>query len=100
MLTVEETNAALEKEFAEQNSQARDLPPKQGEFKALEEFLQSSSVAAEKVEENVPDGTTVGSDGRPLLNSKGSYFPEDSHESDENANKDSNENCSRLKKKI
>ncbi len=39
MLTVEETNAALEKEFAEQNSQAGDLPPKQGESKALEEFL-------------------------------------------------------------
>jgi hypothetical protein len=50
MLSVEETNAALDKEFAERNSQAGDLPPKQGESKALEESLQSSSIAAEKVE--------------------------------------------------
>ncbi len=87
MLSVEETNAALEREFAEQNPKAGDLPPKQGESKALEESLQSSSVAAEKGEETVPDGTAVGSDGRPLLNTKGGYFPEDSHESDENARK-------------
>jgi hypothetical protein len=87
MLSVEETNAALDKEFAEHNPKAEDLPLKQGESKALEESLQSSSVAAEKAEETVPDGTAVGSDGRPLLNTKGAYFPEDSHESDENARK-------------
>ncbi len=85
MLNVEETNAALEKEFAEHHSKAGDLPPNQGESKALKESLQSSSIAAEKVEETVPDGTAVGSDGRPLLNAKGAYFPEDSHESDESA---------------
>ncbi len=49
--------------------------------------MQTSSVAAEKAEETVPDGTAVGSDGRPLLNTKGAYFPDDSHESDENARK-------------
>ncbi len=49
--------------------------------------MQSSSVAAEKVEETVPDGTAVGSDGRPLLNTKGAYFPDDSHETDEDARK-------------
>jgi hypothetical protein len=65
MLSVEETNAALDKEFEEQNAKAGDLPPKQGESKALEESLQSSSVAAERAEEIVPDGTAVGSDGRP-----------------------------------
>ena len=87
MLSVEETNAALDKEFAEQNSKAGDSPPKQDESKALEESLQSSSVAAEKVEETVPNGTAVGSDGRPLLNTKGAYFPDDSHETDEDARK-------------
>ncbi len=79
MLSVEETNAALDKEFAEQSSKAEDLPPNQGESKALDESMQSSSVAAEKA--------SVGSDGRPLLDPKGVYFPDDSHETDENARK-------------
>ena len=78
MLSVEETHAALDKEFAEQSSQAEDLP--QGKSEALDESLQSSSVVAEKAEETVPDGTAVGSDGRPLLSTKGAYFPDDSHE--------------------
>ena len=85
--SVEETNAALEKEFAEQSSQAGDLPPTQGKSEALDESLQSSSVVAEKSEEVIPDGAAVGSDGRPLLEPKGSYFPDDSHETDEDANK-------------
>ncbi len=83
MPSVEETNAALDKEFAEQSSQAGDLPLKQGESKALDESLQSSSVVAKKAEETVSDGTALGSDGRPLLNTKGAYFPDDSHETDE-----------------
>ena len=88
MLSVEETNAALEKEFAEQGSQAGDLPPTQGKSEAHDESLQSSSVVAEKAEEIVPDGTAVGSDGRPLLEpTGGSYFPDDSHETDKDANK-------------
>ncbi len=53
--SVEETNAALDREFAEQNSKAGDLPPNQGESKALEESLQSSSVTADKAAETVPD---------------------------------------------
>ena len=55
--SVEETNAALEKEFAQQSSQAADLPPPQGKSEASDELLQSSSAAAEKTEEIVPDGT-------------------------------------------
>ncbi len=47
MLSVEETNAALEKEFAEQGSQAGDLPTTQGKSEAPDEPLQSSSVVAE-----------------------------------------------------
>ncbi len=57
MLSVEETNAALEKEFAEQGSQAGNLPPTQDKSEALGETLQSSSVVAEKAEKTVPDGT-------------------------------------------
>ncbi len=53
MLSVEETNAALEKEFAEQGSQAADLPPTQGKSETLDEPLQSSSVVAEKAEKTV-----------------------------------------------
>ncbi len=87
MLSVEETNAALEKEFAEQGSQAGDLPPTQGKSEAPDEPLQSSSVVAEKAEKTVPDGTAVESDGRPLLDPKGSYFPDDSHETDKDASK-------------
>ena len=84
--SVEETNAALEKEFAEQSSQAGDLPPSQGKSEAPDETLQSS-IVTEKIEEIVSDGTAVGSDGRPLLEPKGSYFPDDSHETDKDASK-------------
>ena len=87
MLSVEESNAVLEREFAQQSSQAADPPPPQGESEASDELLQSSSAAAEKTEEIVSDGAAVGSDGRPLLDPKGSYFPDDSHETDKNASK-------------
>ena len=62
-------------------------PPTQGKSEALDEPLQSSSVVAEKAEEIVPDGTAAGSDGRPLLEPKGSYLPDDSHETDKDASK-------------
>ena len=87
MLSVEESNAALEEEFAQQSSQAADPPPQQGDSEASDELSQSSSTAAEKTEEIVSDGAAVGSDGRPLLEPKGSYFPNNSHETDKNASK-------------
>ena len=87
MLSVEESRAALEKEFAQHSSQAAGPPPPQGESKASDELSQSSSAAAEKAEEIVSDGAAFGSDGRPLLDQKGIYFPDDSHETDENASK-------------
>ena len=68
--SVEETNARLEKEFAQQDPKVEDLPPKEGDSKALDESMQSSSVVAEKAEEFVSNGTTIGSDGRPLRNQK------------------------------
>ena len=42
--SIEETNARLEEEFAQQNTQVQDLPPKEGESKALDESMQASSV--------------------------------------------------------
>jgi hypothetical protein len=47
--------------------------------------MQSSSVTAEKAEETVSDGTAIGSDGRPLREPEGAYFPANSRETDENA---------------
>jgi hypothetical protein len=85
--SIEETNVELEKEFAQQDPKAEDLPLEEGDSKALDESMQSSSVAAEKAEETVSDGTTIGSDGRPLREPEGTYFPADSHETDENVKK-------------
>ena len=87
MLSVEETNAMLEKEFAEQNSKAEESPPKEGESKALDEAMQTSPSKTEKVEEILSEVNAMGSDKRPLHEPKGSYFPTDSLETDENARK-------------
>jgi hypothetical protein len=65
MRSVEETNAALEKEFAEQNPKAGDLPLEHGESKALDESLQSSSVVAEETVETVSDGSTMAYGTKP-----------------------------------
>ena len=74
MLSVEETNAMLEKEFAQQDSKAEESPPKEGEFKALDESMQTSSVLADKSEEIAPDISTFGSD-RPLRETPGKLLP-------------------------
>ena len=87
ILSVYETNAMLEKEFAEQNPKAEELPPKEGESKALDEAMQTSPSKAEKVEEILSEANAMGSDKRPLHEPKGSYFPTDSWETDENAKK-------------
>ena len=84
-LSVEETNAMLDKEFAQQNSQGQDLPPKEGESKVLDETMQTSSVTTDKAEEIVPDVSSLGSDQRPLREIPGQLFPTDSHETDEHA---------------
>ncbi len=49
--------------------------------------MQSSSSVAEQAGEMVSEGTAMGSNGRPLHEPKGNYFPADSHETDENARK-------------
>ena len=86
MLSVEETNALLEKEFAEQGSKAEESPPKEGESKALDEPMPTSSVLADKSEEMAPDPdiSTFGSD-RPLRETPGSLLPNDSEETDQRA---------------
>ena len=83
--SIEEINARLEKEFAQQDPKVEDLPPKEGDSKDLDESTQSSSSVAEQAGEIVSDDTAMGSDVRPLHEPKGTYFPADSHETDENA---------------
>ena len=75
----------LEKEFAEQNSKTEESPPKEGESKSLDESMQTSSASADKAEEIVPDVSAFGSDQRPLRDPPGTLFPDDSHETDQNA---------------
>ncbi len=52
---------------------------------APNESMQSSSVPAEKAEETVSVGSAFRSDGRPLRDPQGTLFPDDSHETDQNA---------------
>ncbi len=85
--SIEETNAELEKEFSEQDSKAEELLPKEDDSNVLETSMQSSSSVTEQVGKIVTDGTATGSDDRSLLEPKGTYFPADSHETDENARK-------------
>jgi hypothetical protein len=85
--SIEETNARIAKEFAEQDPKAEDSPPKRGDSNAFDASMQSSSSVAEQAGEIVSDDTAMGSDVRPLHEPKGTYFPADSHETDENARK-------------
>ncbi len=85
--SVDETNARIEKEFAKQVAKTEDSPPNSDNSKVLETSMQSSSSVAEQAGENVSDDTAMGSDGRPLHEPKGTYFPANSHETDENARK-------------
>ena len=83
--SIEETNAMLEKEFAEQDSKMEESPPKEGESKSLDESMQTSSASADKAEEIVPDVSSFGSDQRPLRGIAGALLPADTHETDGNA---------------
>jgi hypothetical protein len=49
--------------------------------------MQSSSSVVEQTIGNFSKDPAVGSYGRPLRESKGTYFPSDTHETDENAKK-------------
>ncbi len=82
MISVEETNAMLDKQFSQQDSKAEESPPKEGESKALDETMQTSSVLADKLEEIAPDISAFGSDP-PLCETSGSLLPNDSEETDQ-----------------
>ena len=85
--SVEETNARLDKEFADQGKQKEESPPKEGESKSFDEPMPTSSVLADESEELAPDISAFGSDQRPLRETPGQLFPTDSHETDEHAKK-------------
>jgi hypothetical protein len=72
--TVEETNAALAREFAEQDSKEKD-PLSESGSKALESSVQSNSSEAEKAGEMAFEVNAMGSDGRPLHEPEGIFFP-------------------------
>ena len=52
--SVEETNEELAKEFAEQDSKAKDSLPKKSDSDVSNESMQSRSVLADKAEESTP----------------------------------------------
>jgi hypothetical protein len=82
MQSVEEINAALAKELAEEEL------PKSGESIAPEVLLPKVVVSAEtQVSSSVSTELELGLDGRPLHEPEGNIFPTDSHESDKNAKK-------------
>ncbi len=49
--------------------------------------MQNSSSVEEESRENNSEEQAIESDGRPLFEPKGLYFPTDSHETDERAKK-------------
>jgi hypothetical protein len=86
--SVDETNARIEEEFAKQDAKTGDSPPNSdGDSSVRETSMQSSSSVAGPASEIVSGDTAMGSDERPLHEPKGTYFPADSHETDENAKK-------------
>ena len=85
--TVDETNAALAIEFAEPDTKEKDPLSEKSGSDALESSKQSNSSEAEKAGEMASEVNAMGSDGRPLHEPEGIFFPKDSQETDENAHK-------------
>ncbi len=83
--SVDETTAMLEREETEQDARMRESSPKSVESTAFNASMQSSSSVKEESREVNSEDQTLGSDGRPLFEPKGIYFPTDSHETDEHA---------------
>ncbi len=87
MQTVEETNAALAKELAEDAQKERESLPTSGDTNAPKELSPKAPSVDNQTGSNVSTEPELGSDGRPLLEPAGSIFPTDSHESDKIAKK-------------
>jgi len=91
LLSVEETNAMLAKELADDALKEQGSPPKSAAPKAPEEPHPKAVSEEDQVGSSASTGLGLGSDGRPLREPEGSIFPTDSHESDETAKKTLNE---------
>jgi hypothetical protein len=87
MLSVEETNAMLAKEIADDALQEQGLPPKSAEPKVPEEPHPKVASVEDQVGSSASTELELGSDGRPLHEPEGSIFPTNSHESDKIAKK-------------
>jgi len=78
--TVDETNAALEREFAKTTSGEKEPLPESGS-EALESSAQINPLKADGEKEKLPEVNAMGS--QPLREPEGSYFPPDSQETDD-----------------
>jgi hypothetical protein len=81
MLSVEETNAALAKELAEEALKEQESLPKSSESKAPEVSPPKTVSVADQIGSSVSTELELGSDGRPLREPEGNIFPTNSHES-------------------
>jgi hypothetical protein len=87
MQSVEETNAALAKELADETQKEQESLPKSGESKAPEVPPPKDVSVVDQVGSSASTELELGSDGRPLHEPEGSIFPTNSHESDKTAKK-------------
>ncbi len=83
--SVEETTAMLETEEREQDARMQELPSKSVDSNAFNASMQNSSSVEEESRKASSEEQTVGSDGRPLFEPTGLFFPTDSHETDDRA---------------
>ena len=75
MQSVEETKAALAKEFADDALKEQESPSESGEFKAPEVPPPRAASVENQVGSSVSTELELGSDGRPLHEPVGSIFP-------------------------
>ena len=85
LLSVEETNAMLAQELADDALREQGSAPNSAEPKALEEPHPKTVFEEDQVGSSASTELELGSDGRPLRELEGSIFPTDSHESDATA---------------
>ena len=83
--SVDETTARIMREQAEQDARLQESSPKSVESTASKASMQQSSSVEQKSREVSSEEQACGSNGRPLLEPKGNYFPTDTHETDERA---------------
>jgi hypothetical protein len=87
MQSVDETNAALAKEYEDDARREQESLPQSGESKAPEVPPPKTVSVEDQVGSTVSTVLGFGSDGRPLYEPEGSIFPTNSHESDKIAKK-------------